>query len=147
MTAIATSPTKVGALVKKEFWSEVNYCRNAVTAEVSNAAVIGLVMYVDGDDGDVNKPLTQTVAAAFGATPRVLSILVDETVAERAADAAADVANVAVIVKGPIVLSKGPIVTSGADPVVGALAAMYTVLAAQGIDFSENNTLMTTSRL
>lgn len=50
MTQIATRPTKLGNLLKSEFWPSHGYGRKSLTVAVTSTTEIGAVVKNDGDD-------------------------------------------------------------------------------------------------
>lgn len=79
MTQIATRPTKLGNLLKGEFWAQHGYERESLTVNVTSGMEIGAVVKNDGDD-------TYSAVVAADVTPGPLGedigIVIDNTIYE-----------------------------------------------------------------
>jgi len=143
MTKLYTSTNKFGGLVKKEEWREENWCRKDATLTVSNAEQLGLVVYLSAGK---YLPLTETKMAAWVDGTDEMAVLVDERVETLAPEVAGDV-TLAVMYRGKAILSKALVTTSSADPVIASEAAMYTEFKANLIEFADNLTNKTVSKV
>lgn len=134
MTKVASRPTKLGELLKGEFWAEHGYERKVATVNVTATMEIGAVVKTDGDG------TYSIVAAANVATlPADIAIVVDNALYD---DATTGDREIVVLVGGPGA-SGGAIVvreqlkfsdtlTSGqVDTVVAAIEALGIKVATQ----------------
>jgi len=143
MARIDVSTNKFSALVKKEIWREENWCRKDVTLTVDKSEQIGLVVYLDSGK---YIPLTETKMAAWDSATDKMAILIDERVETEAAVEAADI-ELAVMYRGMAILSKAAVSTSSDTPVTTSLEAMYTVFEANEMEFADNLTNKTVSKV
>jgi hypothetical protein len=75
MASIETRPTKIGNLVKKEFWIDNGYCRSPETLLLTGNAEIGMVYETDGDG-----TYSEVTAAKVATLDADIVVLIDDAV-------------------------------------------------------------------
>lgn len=128
MAAIQTRPAKVGGLIKKEFWTEEAYCREVLSVDIVNLAVVlGTVVWQNASTGTFGQ-IPANATAIVAADDRV-AVVIDDDYLAIINGATTGNFDLVCMVRGPSVLASGLFTYVGTDAATDTVAEIATNIA------------------